>query len=367
MSFTTRKFSIGFKLLELILQTPSYKTVLRALCGNALIATAKYIAYCSSGSSAILAETIHTLVDTANQALLLLGLRQINRLPDRSFPYGYGRDAFFYSLISAVGMFWLGCVFTVYHGVHTMFDSNFTNTYDWRMWSVLSLSFAVDGAVLLSTLRDVNNMESSKGSFYQKLRSLKDPMMISVIFEDFAATTGVIIASMGILATYYTGNVYWDGLASVSVGILLGCMALILMRINRAFLLGKAVDPDIEAGIYKILKGRPSIEAVYAVQTRWEGTSAFAYKAEIDVRGTYFASKLKLLYMDRMLKADRETFDELLNMYTEDVTRLIEREIFDIQQTIRSKYPEAKFIGKLSISYFIKRHIYWILIRFTAT
>jgi zinc transporter 9 len=339
---------LGRRPLEEELQNFSHRTVLRALGGNALITVAKYTAYFYSGSSAMLAETIHTLVDTANQALLLMGLRQARRSPDRRFQYGYGRDAFFYSLVSAVGMFWLGCVVTVYHGIDTMMHPFHAHVYNWWTWSVLSLSFMIDGAVLLSVIREVKQFQPHR-TLFQQLRSLKDPMILSVILEDFAATTGVLMAFVGIGVTNYTGNVYWDGLASVSIGTLLGGVALTLMRINRGFLLGKAVDPDIEVGIYDLLKGRPSIEAIYAVQSRWEGPTTFAYKAEIDVRGTYFANKLKSLYLERMLKSNHETFEELLNMYTEDVTRLIESEIYDIQKTIQTKYPEAKFIGKKAL------------------
>ncbi|ETW02695.1 hypothetical protein, variant 6 [Aphanomyces invadans] len=223
----------------------SQDMVFRAMAGNTLITALKLMAYLKTGSSAMLSEAIHSLVDTGNQGLLILGLRQASFQPDKKHQYGYGRAAYFWSLISALGIFWLGAGATVTHGIQTLLNPPTPDelVLSWEVWTVLGMSFCIDGYVLQRCLGELMQTKPKGVSLYQHIKDIKDPFMLAVVLEDSAACTGVFIALAGIGASYVTGNPVWDSAASIGIGCLLGGVAVSLIRMNQRFLLGQSVDP----------------------------------------------------------------------------------------------------------------------------
>ncbi|RLN06076.1 hypothetical protein BBJ28_00022568 [Nothophytophthora sp. Chile5] len=287
-----------------VYRSTSRDVVFRAMAGNTAITLLKVLAWLKTGSSAMLSEAIHSLVDTGNQAILILGLRQASGVPDKKHQYGYGRAAYFWSLISALGIFWLGSGVTVVHGVQSLLSPPEELTLSWEIWCVLAASFSIDGWVLKRSVKELMASKPEGMSFYQHVKRTKDPFMMAVLLEDMSACTGVIMAGCGIGATHITGNPLWDSLASISIGVLLGGVAVSLIRLNQKYLLGQSVEPEIEQGIRELLLARPSIDNVYAVQSQWVGPSTYA----------------------------------------EDVTRLVEKEVQEVEEVIRGIYPEAAFI-----------------------
>eukprot|EP01027_Heterolobosea_sp_BB2_P016294 GEZU01023199.1.p1 GENE.GEZU01023199.1~~GEZU01023199.1.p1 ORF type:complete len:268 (+),score=44.70 GEZU01023199.1:99-902(+) len=245
-----------------------------------------------------------------------------------------------------MGTFWIGCVVTLYHGIDHIIHPPAAIESVGLSVGVLAASFLVDGYVLVGVLRSLYKAKPKDVPFITYLRSLNDPFVVSVLLEDLTACAGVLVAGAGITAASMTGNMQWDGIASCGVGGLLGLFALTLVRMNRAFLIGKSIDADTENAIQKIIRSRKSIEAVYAVQSQWVGPSAFSYKAEIDFNGHYFAKQLQDLgYNDPFLKIESpQQLTKLLSWYTDDVITLVEREIDDIEHEIRSVYPQAVYI-----------------------
>ncbi|RHY91815.1 hypothetical protein DYB35_008732 [Aphanomyces astaci] len=274
----------------------SQDMVFRAMAGNTLITALKLAAYLKTGSSAMLSEAIHSLVDTGNQGLLILGLRQASFQPDKKHQYGYGRAAYFWSLISALGIFWLGAGATVTHGIQTLVNPPTAEelVLTWEVWTVLGMSFCIDGYVLQRCLGELMQTKPKGVSLYQHITDIKDPFMLAVVLEDSAACTGVLIALAGIGASYVTGNPVWDSAASIGIGFLLGGVAVSLIRMNQRFLLGQSVDP---------------------------------------------------VFLDSDLESELPV---ILAWYAEDVTRLVEKEVQEVEAEIRypmlSKYPEAAFI-----------------------
>lgn len=324
----------------------NWKTVQRALMGNSFITLLKFGVWWQTGSAAMLSEAIHTLADSGNQALLLAGLHQSSNAPDGRFQYGYGRAAFFWALVSALGMFWTGAGVAIFHGGYNLLhpEGHAVET-SLALWGVLGISFLVDGWVLRMTLKELYDTKPPEKSMWKYLWSIRDPFIMAVIMEDTTACTGVILATLGVGATHYTGSVYWDAMASLGIGALLGLVALQLVRMNQKFLLGHAIDQETLSGIRKILIRRPSVEAVYGVQSQWVGPSTFSYKAEVDFDGTYLAAHLEDKYAPLFMTAtEREDVEVLMSWYAEDVTRLVEREVRDIEDAIRNKYPAAAFI-----------------------
>ncbi|UIZ29618.1 hypothetical protein KXD40_002873 [Peronospora effusa] len=289
-------------------RSTSQDVVFRAMAGNTAITVLKVLAWLKTGSNAMLSEAIHSLVDTGNQAILILGLKQASGVPDKKHQYGYGHAAYFWSLISALGIFWLGSDVTVVHGTQSILELP------------KELPTGMGDLKLLATKPE--NM-----SLCQHVKRTKDPFMMAVLLEDLSACVGVIIAGCGIGASHITGNTLWDSLASVSIGVLLGGVAVSLIRLNQKYLLGQSVEPEIENGICELLLARPSVDNVYAVQSQWVGPSTFSFKPVF--------LETKDLENDLSL---------ILSWYAENATRLVEKEVQEVEEVIRSIYPEAAFI-----------------------
>lgn len=353
------------------------QNVYRALWGNVIICVAKLGAWISSGSSGMLAEFIHSVVDCGNQALLLVGLRDSRLSPDRTHPYGYGKSVYFWALVSALGTFFLGAGVSMTHAIGDVMHPSLQHI-TWHVWGVLLLSLAVDGYVLGKTVTEVQETQPKGVSFYKHLTTIRDPATLAILLEDGAACLGVVLALGGIVATHVSGNPIFDGLAGVGISALLGGMGIILVRVNHRFLLGRAVDREIVEDINKILMSRRSIDTIGSVQSQWTGPDTFSYKAEVDFDGTYLAAALMKFYQSEFLKI-RDTMEDelqgkkrsdlciecmgdtfgdflvltgalfdifivLLAFYSEDVMRTVEREIRKSEAMIRQKYPGAEYI-----------------------
>lgn len=294
----------------------------------------------------MLAEFIHSVVDCGNQSLLLIGLRDSNMVADRSHPYGYGKSIYFWALVSALGTFFLGAGVSMTHAVGDLMNPSL-HQISWEVWSVLVLSFCIDGYVLRKTITETLETKPNGVSYFQHIMKIRDPATLAVLLEDGAACLGIVFAIAGIAASHYSGNPIFDGVAGVGISALLGAMGIALVRVNHRFLLGQGVDRDIADDIGKILLSRRSIDSIGSIQSQWTGPETFSYKAEVDFDGTYLAAKLMPIYQQEFLQI-KNTMDEelqvLLALYAEDVMRTVEREVRQVEALIRKKYPGAEYI-----------------------
>jgi len=320
--------------------------VVRAIKGNIVICIAKFGAWASSGSSAMLSEFVHSLVDTLNQGLILIGLRDSDIAADRKHPYGYGKSLYFWSLISALGTFWMGAGIAGRHSIEQLLHPSLTEI-TWEIWSVLAFSFVIDGYVLTKTINDVRADQPKDVSFWNHTWNIRDPALMAILLEDGAACLGVLLAAGGLILTAATGMSVFDGLAGVGVSGLLAGMGLVLVRLNKEFLLGQAQDRKTIEGIQKILLEQESIEHVHSMQSQILGHGKFSFKAEVDFDGTYLAAKLMPRYQKEFTIVGENLDQELrvlLSWYAEDVMRTVEREVRRIEYEIRQVYPGAVFI-----------------------
>lgn len=250
----------------------SEKLVKLALGGNLLITVAKTVAWGMTGSSAMLSEAVHSLVDTGNQALLLIGIMSAENAPDRFHQYGYGKSIYFWSLISALGTFWFGAGISGFHSLGTLLQPHVAlESIGYEVYGVLALSFAVDGTVFLKTLRSLLQTKSPNISLLGHIRSIRDPTTMAVLLEDGASCLGIMIATLGIGVSQAFTMPVFDSLAGLSVAGILGALGIYLARLNQRYLLGQAVDSDIVSGVSNILIARPAIEEVHSVQSQWIG------------------------------------------------------------------------------------------------
>lgn len=245
--------------------------VLGALIANGLITVLKLIGAIMTGSSGMMAETLHSLADTTNQVFLLLGLRFFNRPPSEKHPFGYGKERFFWSFIAAIFIFGVGATFALYEGFQKLTHPHAPENLNWAYW-ILGISFVLEaGSIGLALYQEVKEAHHEGLTFMQYLRESKDPTAKTVIFEDSAALIGIVIAAVGIYLTDHQvapgHGAYWDGLASMAIGVVLAIVAFVLARISRGLLLGEAAIPKSVNAIRDAINAHPNVNRVVELLT----------------------------------------------------------------------------------------------------
>ena len=247
----------------------SKKAVYAALAANLTIALAKFVAAGLTGSSAMWSEGIHSLVDSGNQALLLYGMYRAQRPPDARFPFGYGKEVYFWSFVVALLVFAAGAGFSFYEGVrHLRAPGEITNPY--VNYIVLAIAMAAEGASWLITYRQFGRMRGSR-SIVDAVRRGKDPTVIAVLFEDSAALAGLVVAAIGVALYHVTGNALYDGAASIVIGLILACTACWLAYETKGLLIGEAANREVVAEIRRLAQRYPEVERVNVVLTMHVG------------------------------------------------------------------------------------------------
>ena len=264
--------------------------VLGAVIGNGALTIIKFGAFAFSGSGAIFSEAVHSLADTSNQALLFLGIRRSERPADTLFHYGYGAERYLYSLLSAVGIFVLGCGVTVYHGVHNLLEPP-QLAVSWIPIVVLVISFVVELLVLISAARVIWDKKGDT-PLLDYLKQTTDPTVAAVLLEDTVACFGVLIALAGIGLAQATGNPVFDALGAIAIGLMLGFVAIWLGIRNRSLLLGPSIDAETMLQVEKFLLDQPSVMRVRKARSRLVAADSFRFKAELDFDGRYLGEKL---------------------------------------------------------------------------
>jgi cation diffusion facilitator family transporter len=260
------------------------KTVWIALAANLVIMLAKLVAGLVSGSSAMLAETAHSVADTANQGMLLLSLKLGERQPDQEHPFGHGTERFFWAFLAAVVIFLSGAVFSIGEGVLRLLGVT-TGEGSWIVAVVvLAVSFVAEGTSLVRASRQTQAEARDAGASWRDfVRESSDPTAKFVVFEDAAAVAGIVIAFVGVVASAVTGSELWDGGASVAIGILLAYVALRLGRDMRGLLLGRGAPADKRERIRKIIATHPGVDEVVDLRTLYLGPRSLLVASRVDL------------------------------------------------------------------------------------
>lgn len=316
----------------------SITAVVAALVGNTFVTAIKLVAFALSGSGAMLSEAIHSAADTGNQLLLFIGLKRGAREPDDRFHYGYGGERFVFGMLSAAGIFFLGCGITVYHGIMSLRSPHMPQLTA-VTFVVLAAAFVIEGGVLLFAVRSIARQRGDM-PFFRYVRERADPAAVAILLEDGAAVLGLVIAAIGIVAAYVTGNPVWDAMGSIVVGCVLGGVAFYLVRENRELLLGRAVPEGVEDRFIEIVRAQPSVRSVRDVKTRQLTPEAFKFKAEITFNNEVLATQL-----GRALPGDPlDGGEAALRRIAAVATDLIATEIASIERAVRAEIPQARHI-----------------------
>src|SRR3954463_2183186 len=241
------------------------RTLLIAFAANLGIAVSKFVAAALTGSSAMLTEGVHSVVDSANP-LLLWGARPASRRPaDAAHPFGYGRELYFWSFVVAVLVFALGAGVSVYEGIiHIIAPEPAVSPI--IAYGVLLVAFLLEGGSTLTAFREFREAKGGMG-WFQAVRISKDPPAFIVLLENGAAMAGILVAAVGLALSQLSGNPFFDGAASVVIGLILGVTALVLAVESKALLIGEAADPDLVRGIRDAAERQPGIVGVGHVLT----------------------------------------------------------------------------------------------------
>ncbi|MBT2748929.1 MULTISPECIES: cation diffusion facilitator family transporter [unclassified Lysobacter] len=243
----------------------STRAILFALGANFAIAVAKGVAAFFTGSSAMLAETVHSLADCGNQGLLILGLKQSKRPPSPDYPLGYGKAIYFWSFLVAVMLFTVGGMFSLYEGIHKLQHPEPLKQWWWAA-GVLVFGIVAEAISMRACLQEVAKARGNR-SLWQWFRESRQAELVVIFGEDLAALLGLVLALAAVMMTVVTGNPIWDAIGTVSIGALLIIVAVFVAIEVKAMLIGQSVDPLRQQQIREFLDGRPEIARIISVIT----------------------------------------------------------------------------------------------------
>ncbi|GAB2780768.1 cation diffusion facilitator family transporter [Halomonas shantousis] len=280
----------------------SKAVIYAAMAGNTLIAVTKFIAAAMTGSSAMLSEGIHSVVDTGNQVLLLLGMHRAKKPPDAQFPFGHGKEIYFWSFVVALLIFAIGSGISLYEGIIHILDPEPMES-PLINYAVLGLGILFEGASWAFALNEFRKTKGKWG-YLEAVHRGKDPSMFVVVFEDSAALLGLLAALAGVALSQWTGNPVFDGIASVIIGLILGGTAIWLAVETKGLLIGESANRSVVDNIRRLAGQAEGVETVHEVLTMHMGPDYILVNLSVHfARGTPAESiERSIVTLDRAIK-----------------------------------------------------------------
>ncbi|ACY99589.1 MULTISPECIES: cation diffusion facilitator family transporter [Thermomonospora] len=266
------------------------KAIIAALAANLGIAASKFVAFVFTGSSSMLAESIHSVADSGNQGLLLLGRKRSERARTPQHPFGYGRERYFYAFVVAVVLFTVGAAFSLYEGIHKITDPHEVESPAWA-FGVLIVAILMESFSFRTAIQESNHLRGDK-SWVQFVRHAKAPELPVVLLEDLGALVGLILALFGVTMAVITGNGVWDGVGTVAIGLLLAAIAIILAVETKSLLIGEGAGPEVEQQIVAALESVEEVARVIHIRTQYVGPEELLIAAKIAVHHDETAAEI---------------------------------------------------------------------------
>lgn len=259
------------------------KAIIAALGANLGIAVTKFVAFGLTGSSAMLAESIHSVADSGNQILLLVGGRRSKRDATRTHPFGFGRERYMYGFIVSVVLFFVGGVFALYEAYHKISHPEPIESWHWVPVAVLSVAICLEAFSFRTAIGETNKVRAG-ASWIRFIRNARSPELPVILLEDFAALVGLVFALAGVGLTLVTGNGVWDGVGTVAIGMLLVAVAAVLSVEMKSLLIGESATPDHVREIERAMTAAPEVERIIHMRTMHLGPEELLVAAKIAVR-----------------------------------------------------------------------------------
>lgn len=278
--------------------------IIAALIGNALISVTKFVAASITGSAAMMSEGIHSLVDTGNQILLLYGMKRAAKPADEDFPFGYGKEIYFWSFIVAILIFALGGGISIYQGIqHVQHPEPIANAL--VNYIVLGLALVFEGAAWYFAFREFSRVKGRWG-YLEAIQRAKDPSIFVVLFEDSAAMLGLLVAFVGVWLSQTTGILIFDGIASIIIGLILLGTSVWLAYETKGLLIGESANQSVIRGIRDSLRGKANINHVNEILTMHMGPDFILANISVDFNDSITAHQVEadIAAIDRSIKQE---------------------------------------------------------------
>jgi solute carrier family 30 (zinc transporter), member 9 len=319
--------------------------VIAALSGNIFITVIKIVGFALTGSSAMFSEAIHTAADTGNQALLMVGIKRSLRKANKNYHYGFGQERFFWALISACGIFFLGAGVTLYHGITSLLHPEPIATSSIG-YIVLGIALVIESVTLLLAFKELKS-RSGETKFISIIRS-GDPTTLAVLYEDAVAVFGSMVAAVSIALTSLTQSAIWDAIGSIIIGLLLVCVAIVLIIKNRGFLIDKAMPRHLEEQVIAILNAERAIEKVIDFKSTVLDINIYRVKCEVEFNGIELLKEINKygeLHEDfENIRSDYGQFVRFCTEMSDRAPRLIGTKINEIEKRIKEQMPHVRHI-----------------------
>jgi cation diffusion facilitator family transporter len=297
------------------------KAVVAALLANLGIAVTKFVAFFLTGFSSMLAEAIHSVADSGNQGLLLLGGKRSRREATEEHPFGYGRERYIYSFIVAIVLFSVGVLFALYEAYHKFLEVHAGHSEigdDWKRFVpvvVLAVAIALEGMSFRTAIRETDKIRG-RSSYVEFIRRAKEPELPVILLEDFAALLGLVFAFLGVTLMLITGNQYFDAAGTALIGVLLVLVAVALAVETKSLLLGESASEDVQRRILDALTGTDGVERVIHLKTMHLGPDELLVAVKIGVAATDSAADVAA-GIDRAEVAVRSVVPAATSIYIE--------------------------------------------------
>ena len=272
-------------------QDGSRKAIIAAFFANLGIAIAKFVGFLITASASLLAEAAHSLADTGNQALLLLGGSRAKRRPNASRQFGHGRERYFWAFVVALVLFSMGGLFALYEGIKKLIHPHETESFGVAV-AILVVAIGLETVSLMTAIREARHVKPASMSWWRFIRTSKHPELPVVLLEDVGAEVGLFLALFGVVMGHYTHNARWDAVGSVSIGLLLIVIAVVLAAEMKSLLIGESASTDDEATILAALRAHASVLTVINLRTQHLGPDELLVATKIEFRGDLAVAEL---------------------------------------------------------------------------
>jgi cation diffusion facilitator family transporter len=302
------------------------RAIIAALLANMALAAGKLVGFVFTGSSSMLAESVHSLADTGNQGLLLLGGRRSRKVADEEHPFGYGRERYFWSFVVALVLFSLGALFAIYEGIHKIQHPEPIDRPEWAI-GILCFALVMESLSFRTAVRESAAIKGD-ATFVQFVRRTKVPELPVVLLEDLGARSGLVLALGAVTMALITDDGVWDGYCTLCIGILLGIIAIVLAIEMKSLLIGEGAGPQRIDAIRTAIKGEPSVTALIHLRTEHLGPDELLVCAKVEFRHELTVVELADM-IDRLEATVRAAVPEARVIYIEP----------DVHHSQRSRPP----------------------------
>lgn len=320
-------------------------SVILALSGNAFLTIIKVAAALFTHSASMFAESIHSFADTLNQSLLLVGLQRSKKPADTERGYGYGTERFFWSLISACGILFVGAGVTIYHSIETLLEQQRAEyLFNPASIIILCIAFVIEGATLYVALTELRRGHDFSMTMFREA----DPVVLSVVYEDGAAVLGVVIALSAQGVSFLTHDPAYDAIGGIVIGVLLAILAIMLIRKNHHYIIGKPVHEDRKDEILAFLLTDPCIEKVLDFKSEAIDVGKYSLYVTVEWNGgplcreIYAEGELQEEWNE--IREDMHEFVRLMYKTVDRVPRLVGTHIDKVEKNVIQHFPEIAYI-----------------------